>query len=161
MNEDLFRVRNSVLLQKSVIADSRQDEINCFQEPTDNLDEFRLSLLGKDIFPVQSAKDLGVILDPKLSFDHHITTTVCECIARLAQSSRVKHCLDKSSLLTVINALVFSKMYYLLLECLGEHGRRECTEIAGCSELCLPNRLRREEIWSCNSPPKKPVLVAR
>jgi len=71
-----------------------------------------LSKSGKDIFPVQSAKDLGVILDPNLSFDDHITTTVSECIARLAQFSRVKHCLDKSSLLTVTNALVFSKMYY-------------------------------------------------
>ena len=71
-----------------------------------------LSKSGKDIFPVQSAKDLGVILDPNLSFDDHITTTVSECIARLAQISRVKHCLDKSSLLTVTNALVFSKMYY-------------------------------------------------
>ena len=30
----------------------------------------------------------------------------------LAQINRVKHCLDKNMLLTVIHALVFSKMYY-------------------------------------------------
>ena len=34
---------------------------------TSKLHEFRLSLLGKDIFPVQSAKDLGVILDSNLT----------------------------------------------------------------------------------------------
>ena len=39
---------------------------------TSKLHEFRLSLLGKDISPVQSAKDLGVILDSNLTFDDHI-----------------------------------------------------------------------------------------
>ena len=75
--------------------------------------EFHLPLLGRDISPVQSARDLGVILDPNLTFDNHIlTTSVSGCIARLAQINRVKHCLDKNTLLTVIHALVFSKMYY-------------------------------------------------
>ena len=53
---------------------------------TSKLHEFHLSLLGKDISPVQSARDLGVILDP--NFDNHITTSVSECIARLAQLTR-------------------------------------------------------------------------
>ena len=79
---------------------------------TSKLNEFHLSLLGKDISPVQSARDLGVILDPNVTFDSHITTTVSECIARLSQINLVKHCLDKNTLLTVIHALVFSKMYY-------------------------------------------------
>ena len=79
---------------------------------TSKLHEFHLSLLGKDISPVQSARDLGLILNPNLTFDNHITTSVSECIARLAQINRVKHCLDKNTLLTVIHALVFSKMYY-------------------------------------------------
>ena len=69
-------------------------------------------LFWERTFP-QSARDLGVILDTNLTFDNHITTTVSECIARLAQINRVKHCLiDKNTLLTVIHALVFSKMYY-------------------------------------------------
>ena len=76
------------------------------------LPEFYLSSLGKDISPVQSTRDLGVTLDSNLTFDNHITTTVSECIARLAQINRVKHCLDKDTLLTVIHALVFSKMHY-------------------------------------------------
>ena len=61
---------------------------------------------------MQSARNLGVILDPNLTFDDHITTSVSECIAGLAQINRVKHCLDKNTLLAVIHALVFSKMYY-------------------------------------------------
>ena len=103
MNEDLLGVRNRLLLNpgktKLIVLGSRQ--------MTSKFHEFRLSLLGKDISPVQSAKDLGVILDWNLTFDDHIKTTVSECIARLAQISRVKHCLDRTSLLTAINALVF------------------------------------------------------
>ena len=75
--------------------------------------EFYLPLLGRDISPVQSARDLGVILDPNLTFDNHIlTTSVSGCIARLAQINRVQHCLDKNTLLTLMHASVFSKMYY-------------------------------------------------
>ena len=73
---------------------------------TSKLHEFHLSLLGKDISPVQSARDLGVILDPKITFDNHITTPVSECSARLAKINRVKYCLHKNTLLTVIHALV-------------------------------------------------------
>ena len=47
-----------------------------------------------------------------LTFANHIKTTVLECIARLVQISRVKYCLDRVLLLTAINALVFSKLYY-------------------------------------------------
>ena len=72
---------------------------------TSKLHEFCSSLLGKDIPPVQSAKHLGVILDSNLTFDDHIKTIVSECITRLVQISRVKHSLDRTSL---INALVFS-----------------------------------------------------
>ena len=79
---------------------------------TSKLHDFRLSLLRKDISPVQSTKDLGVILDLNLKFDDHIKTTVSECIARIVQIGRVKHCLGRTSLLTMINALVFSKLYY-------------------------------------------------
>ena len=53
------------------------------------LHEFHLSALEKDISPVQSARDLGVILDPNVTFDNHITTSVLQCIARLAQINRV------------------------------------------------------------------------
>ena len=82
------------------------------QQMSSKLHEFHLSALEKDISPVQSARDLGVILDLNLTFDNHITTSVLECIARLAQINWVKNCLHKNTLLTVVHALVFSKMYY-------------------------------------------------
>ena len=67
-------------------------EIGCYwiQTSSSKLHEFHLSLLGKYISPVKLARDLGVMLDPNLTFDNHITTTVLECIARLAQIDLVK-----------------------------------------------------------------------
>ena len=113
MNEDLLQVRNWCFGNR-LLLNPNKTKLIVFgsRQMTSKLHEFHLSLLGKDISPVQSARDLGVILDPNLTFDNHITTSVSECIARLAQINRVKHCLDKNTLLTVIHALVFSKMYY-------------------------------------------------
>ncbi len=36
------------------------------------LPDFRLSLLGKELTPASSVKDLGVKFDPTLSFNDHI-----------------------------------------------------------------------------------------
>ena len=59
-----------------------------------------------------SVKDLGLFVDSTLSFDEHITITVSSCMASLVQIKRVKHLLDVKTLENVINALVFSKLFY-------------------------------------------------
>jgi hypothetical protein len=76
------------------------------------LSNFRISLLGKEIIPVTSAKDLGVILDSGLTFDRHVQATISSCTSRLGQINRVKHCFYKHTLTIIINSLVFSKLYY-------------------------------------------------
>ena len=76
------------------------------------LSDFKLPLLGKELLPSESIKDLGVTFDPTLSFDNHILATVSSCISRLAQIDRAKHAFNSGLLVTIINALVFSKLYY-------------------------------------------------
>lgn len=49
---------------------------------TPKVDDFRLSLLGKDLEPVQAARDLGAILDTNLTFNEHIGSTVSSCMSR-------------------------------------------------------------------------------
>ena len=113
MNEDLLQVRNWCFGDRLLLNQDKSKLIALgSRQMISKLPEFHFSLLGKDISPLQSARDLGVTLDSNLTFDNHITTIVSECIARLAQINRFKHCLDKNTLLTVIHALVFSKMYY-------------------------------------------------
>ena len=71
-----------------------------------------ITLLGKEIRPSQSAKDLGVVVDEHLSFNEHVTDLVSKCTASLYQINRVKHLFDKSTpLIATINSLVFSKCF--------------------------------------------------
>ena len=66
----------------------------------------------KSLHSPPSVKDLGLFVDSTLSFDEHITITVSSCMASLVQIKRVKHLLDVKTLENVINALVFSKLFY-------------------------------------------------
>ncbi len=49
------------------------------------LPDFRLSLLGKELTPASSVKDLGVKFDPTLSFNDHILSTVSSCKSSLCR----------------------------------------------------------------------------
>ena len=73
---------------------------------------FGVTILSKEILPSCSAKDLGVIVDSHLSFDEHVIEVVSKCIGSLCQINRVKHLFDRSTLITIINSLVFSKLFY-------------------------------------------------
>ena len=74
------------------------------------VEDFRPTLLGKEITPATVAKDLGVILDPCLTYNYHIASTVSGCMARLGQINRVKHVFHSTTLTIIVNALVFSKL---------------------------------------------------
>ena len=68
-------------------------------------DDFHVTFLGKEIYPVSSAKDPGIILDKSLTYDDHITEVVSKCVAALCQINRVKHLLDTKTF-TLIKTLV-------------------------------------------------------
>ena len=76
------------------------------------LGDVKFSLLGKELLPVPSGKDLGVILDNNLTYDDHITKNVSLRFSRLAQINRVKHAFNKKILINIIYTLVFSKLLY-------------------------------------------------
>ena len=44
--------------------------------------------------------------------NEHIVSTVSSCMSRLGQINRVKHIFNKHALIIIINALVFSKLFY-------------------------------------------------
>ena len=73
MNKDILRIwdwcfSNKLLINpaktKLVVFGSRQ--------MTTKVNDFRLSLLGKELEPVTVARDLGVMLDANLTFNEHI-----------------------------------------------------------------------------------------
>ena len=57
-------------------------------------------------------KDLGVLLDTHLGYNEHIIKTASNCLFKLKQINRIKHLLDRKTLLLVINSFVFSKLQY-------------------------------------------------
>ena len=61
-----------------------------------------VTLLGIEIKPVPVAKDLGVIIDSSLSYNEHVTKT--DRMHRLIRINRIKHLLDRKTLLLLINA---------------------------------------------------------
>ena len=63
------------------------------------LPDFRISSLGKELVSASSAKDLGVVLDPHLTFDEHVLETISSCVSgsNLAQISRFLHVLIVTS----------------------------------------------------------------
>ena len=76
------------------------------------LPDFTIMLCGKPISPIPVVKDLGVFLDQYLSYDELIRKTVASCMNKLIQINRIKHLLDKETLLLIINSLVFSSLLY-------------------------------------------------
>ena len=77
LNEDLCRIsdwsfRNQLLINTSktilIIFGTRA--------MVSKVEDFRLNLLGKEITPATVAKDLGVILDPCLTYNDHSFNSV-------------------------------------------------------------------------------------
>ena len=77
------------------------------------LPDFTMTL--KPILPAPVAKDLGVFLDQCLSYDEDICKTASNCMNKLIQINRIRHLLDKETLLLIINSFVFSRLFFLLL----------------------------------------------
>ena len=54
-------------------------------------DDIHVTLLGKQIYPVSSAKDLGITIDASLIYDEHETNLVSSCTSSLCQINRIKY----------------------------------------------------------------------
>ncbi|CAB4008552.1 Hypothetical predicted protein, partial [Paramuricea clavata] len=111
LTEDLRRIAawccsNSLLVNpEKITLVQHKRSIMCKQE-------FRVTFLENELRPVSSDRDLGMEFDECLSYDEHITHVVSKCTNSLCQINRVKYILDSRTLIVIINALVFSKLYY-------------------------------------------------
>ena len=100
------------------------------------LQDITLSLLGKDLLPCENAKDLGVLLDPHLSYNNHIIKTVSSGMSSLGQINRVKHAFGGRTPLVVINTLVFSKLF-LLFKRVGQLLKVKYRQTSIGTKLCV------------------------
>ena len=66
-----------------------------------------------DVQPVSSVRDLGVYIDDaNMSMRTHVTAVVRSCFATLRQIRSVRRSLPRHALLTLVRALVVSKVDY-------------------------------------------------
>ena len=115
INQDITRIRNWCLDNQLLLNPHNTKLLVCGSKlGVAKTRNFKFLLLGKQLAPVEATRDvdLGVILDTSLIFDHHVSATVASCMSRLDQINCVKHCFDNRTLIIIINALVFSKLFY-------------------------------------------------
>jgi len=113
MSEDLQRICQWTYTNKLLLNPDKTKLVVLGSRPlVRKFEGLHLSLLGKELTPAKSAKDLGVILDPNLTYEDHTTKTVSTCMSGLGQINRVKHVLDMDTLTIVVNCVVFSKLFY-------------------------------------------------
>ena len=109
MNNDLIKLRNWCFNNRLLLnPDKTKLIVLGSRQMISKLQDFRLTLLDKELLPVDSVKDLGVVFDSKLSFNDHINKIASSCMFALEQISRVKHIFRKDILVAIINSLVFS-----------------------------------------------------
>jgi len=80
---------------------------------------------GISVQPVVVVRNLGIQFDADVTMRSHVTATVCSCFATLRQISSIRHSLLRPALLTLIRALVISKLDYC------------CSVLAGAPETLL------------------------
>ena len=113
LNEDLREICRWCC-QNSLLINPAKTKILLVGVPQllQKLPPVSISLLGKEITPVPVAKDLGVYIDQSLTYNDHVAKTTSNCIFKLVQISRIKHLLDRKTLLLLMNAFVFSTIYH-------------------------------------------------
>ena len=74
--------------------------------------DIRVPFLDQELTPVSSVKDLGIVLDSYLNFNDHVNTLTSSLLSMLCQISRVGNLFTKPVLSTILNSLIFSKLFY-------------------------------------------------
>jgi hypothetical protein len=125
LEEDLTRI-TSWCCTNSLLINPEKTKFMLFGSPA-LLRPFTssLSFLGKTLFPVFSAKDLGVTLDAYMKFDEHISLLVSKCMANwLCQIRRIRHLLDH-----------FDKVVLLFVR-MGKHNSKKRKETPVGASSC-------------------------
>ena len=73
---------------------------------------FPVNILGNNICPSDSDKNLGVVFDSKFSFSKHVSAVCSSCYYHISDFSRVRCHLSKPIATVLANALVSSRLDY-------------------------------------------------
>ena len=74
--------------------------------------DITVPFLDQELTPLSSVKDLDITLDSYLNFKDHVNTLTTSVLSMLCQISRVRHLFTKPVLSTILNSVIFSKLFY-------------------------------------------------
>ena len=110
------------------------------------LQDITLSLLGKNLLPSKTAKDLGVLLHPHLSYNSHIIKTVSSCMSALGQIIKpCQKCIRQKDPSHGYEYLSF-KQIVLLFKRVGQLLEVKFRQITIGTKLCVYNSKWNSEI---------------
>lgn len=114
---------------------------------------YSYQLKGKDLETIEIEKDIGVIIDKKLSFEDHINEKIKKAHSMSALIRRTFENLDSKTFLPLYKALVRSQLDYASsvwspykntwIEKIEEVQRRATRQIQGMKNLTYPERLKK------------------
>ena len=105
---------------------------------------FPVEILGNDISPVEKVKNLGVIFDASLKFSSQISAICSSSFYHIRDFARIRRFLDKSTAISLANALVSSRIDYCnsLLDSVSELDMRKLRSVQ-YSACRIINRVSR------------------
>ena len=120
MNSCLVKMReatppsNETLVSHQLLINPRKTKLIFFgtRRLLSKVSDIRVPFLERELTPVSSVKDLGITLDSYLNFTDHVNTLTSSLLSMLCQISRVRHLFTKPVLSTILNSLIFSKLFY-------------------------------------------------
>ena len=120
--------------------------------------EFKYTLCGKELQAVDEEKDIGVYIDRKLSFDHHISEKVKKANSMFAVLRRSFNHLDENIFAPLYKSLVRTHLEYASsvwapfkmkhIEMLEKVQRRATRQLPGLANLSYQDRLKKLKLPS-------------
>ena len=109
-----FFTLRDLLCRRVIITLSCQTEFICLgtRQQLDRISKLPLTVGGQVVTPVQSARNLGVILDDQLKMDAHARSIVKSCFYQLRQLRSVLRSLTTEARRALVTAFIASRVDY-------------------------------------------------
>ena len=117
-NTQINKVQNWLLANKLSVHYETKTQYILFIPPGkegDKPENFEIQMGGNTIEQTETYKYLGVIIDEKLSWKPHIDKMCSKLASVCGILSKIRHILDRNSLLMIYNSLIDSRLRYGIL----------------------------------------------
>ena len=113
INDDLSRLTEKLCSEHLLVNPKKTQVIVFGTAPMlRRVPRVTLRVAGTDVEASSEVTNLGVVMDESLTMSSHVSKVVSKCLGALRQISHVRHLFDPKHLATLVDSLVFSRLYY-------------------------------------------------